>query len=186
MGLPFPAQIYQLNLAAANYSRCKPSLHKQAIPSSISSWGLYGRSALSIPPTQQCHMILLLRYTCMGPIIRALVCHLVDPGWPLFSCCEDLNLNFHFPRGQFGVLQITRCVLLKLFSPYILFFGPERNYCCSFQTREFHISIPAALPRVSLVMLLLRLSSYLSGNGKGLKVEVNVICRTSEAESVGD
>lgn len=165
----------------------KPLLHKQTIPSSVSWWGLYGRCALSIHLTQQHQVILLLHYTCIGPVIRALIHSLVDPGWWFFSCCEDLNLKFHFPSGQVWVLQSTCSVLLKHFpSPYVLFFEPERNYHCSFQIREPHISVPVALPRMSLVMLLLGRSSHWSGNGKGLKGKVIVICRTSEAERVGD
>jgi len=183
MQLPCQAQIHQPNSAAASCSTCKPPLHKQAIPLSISSWDLYGRCALSTHLAQQRQVILLLHCTCIGPIISTLVCSLVDPRWWLFSCCEDLNLNFHFPSGRFGVLQSTFSILLKVFpSPCVLFFGPERNYHCSFQIREPHISVPVALPRMSLVMLLLRLSSYRSGNEKGLKVKVPVICRTSEAE----
>lgn len=121
MWLPFHGQMHQLNLAAANYSRCKPSLHEQAIPLSISSWGLCGMSALSIHPTQQCHVILLLRYTRMGPVIRALVCLLVDPGWRLFSYCEDSNLNFSLPTWSvWGSADHSLCPVEALFSLYFM------------------------------------------------------------------
>lgn len=187
MGLPFQAQIHQLNLAASNYSTCKPHLHKQAIPLSISSWGPYGRCDLSIHPTQQPQVILLLHYTCIGPLIRALIYGLIDPEWWLFLCCKVLSLNFHFPSGQLGFCRALSPSWWRS-SPLHMFYslGQRGTITTASKLGSPTGSVPVALPRMSLVMLLLNLSSYWSGNGKGLKVKVDVICRASEAESVGD
>lgn len=52
---------------------------------------------------------------------------------------QSSELELSLPKWSVGVLQSTFSILMKVFpSPYVLFFGPERNYHHSFQIREPH------------------------------------------------